>query len=179
MPARTKPTPVPAWAISKMNWTALGATGEAVGAVAIVVSLVYVAVQIRQNTQQASRTVEATRLAAFERSVESGNRMREMLILHPDLVQLFLTGLESYQELDPAEKFRFSMLLRNMFSAFQGAYVRQLSVDHDPLGFQGQERMLESILVNPGVREWLDNNEMDWRPEFREFVEERLAAIDQ
>jgi hypothetical protein len=33
-----------------MDWDALGAIAEAVGAIAIIVSLVYVAAQIRQNT---------------------------------------------------------------------------------------------------------------------------------
>jgi len=36
-----------------MNWEALGAIGEIVGAVAVVVTLVYLAVQIRQNTRSA------------------------------------------------------------------------------------------------------------------------------
>ena len=34
-----------------MNWDAIGAIGEIVGATAVVVSLVYLAVQIRQNTR--------------------------------------------------------------------------------------------------------------------------------
>ena len=49
-----------------MNWEALGAISEAVGVIAIFVSLVYVAMQIRQNTQQVSRSIEANQLAAFE-----------------------------------------------------------------------------------------------------------------
>ena len=34
-----------------MNWEALGAIGEIVGAVAVVVTLGYLAVQIRKNTR--------------------------------------------------------------------------------------------------------------------------------
>ncbi len=34
-----------------MNWTALGAIGELVGGVVVVVTLIYLAVQIRQNTR--------------------------------------------------------------------------------------------------------------------------------
>jgi hypothetical protein len=34
-----------------MNWEALGAIGETVGAVAVVVTLGYLAVQIRRNTR--------------------------------------------------------------------------------------------------------------------------------
>jgi hypothetical protein len=34
-----------------MNWEALGAIGEIVGAIAVVVTIGYLAVQIRQNTE--------------------------------------------------------------------------------------------------------------------------------
>ena len=156
-----------------------GAIGDLVGGVAVIVTLIYLALQVRQNTRQFSRTVEATQLAAFERNVESGNRLRELLLLHPDLIALLLKGYDSYKELDTSEKIRFGMLLRNIFSAMQGGYVRQLSVVHDPGGFEGMARVIDEILVNRGAREWLENNEPDWRPEFREFVDERLAAIKQ
>ena len=80
---------------------------------------------------------------------------------------------------DSDVKFRFGMLLRNIFSAMQGAYIRQLSVEHDPQKFEGSQRMLDEILLNPGVREWLEENEPDWRPEFRKLVDLRLEAIKQ
>lgn len=162
-----------------MNWEAVGAIAEALGAIAVFVSLIYVAVQIRQNTKQASRNVEANQLAAFERNVESGNRIRELMILHPDLAQLLLSGFKSYAALERSDKFRFGLLLRNIFSGIQGGYIRQLSVDHDPRKFEGPERVLDEILLNRGAREWLDENEPDWRPEFREFVDARLAVIRQ
>jgi len=160
-----------------MNWDAVGAIAEASGAIAIFISLIYVATQIRQNTEQTARNVEANALAAFERNIESGNRIRELLILHPDLAQLLLTGYESYKKLSKPDKFRFGMLSRNIFSSIQGAYVRQVSVAHDPLKLDGLAGVVDSILVNRGVQEWLENIEPDWRPEFREFVYERLAAV--
>lgn len=162
-----------------MNWTAIGAIAEVSGVIAIFVSLVYVGIQIRQNTRQISLTVDAYRLSAFERSVESGNHIRELLITNQELTELFLTGLESFINLGPTQQMRFSMLLRNMFSGIQGAYVRQRSVEHDPLGFEGQERLVDSILKNPGAREWLDKNDPDWHPEFRGFVADRLKLIEQ
>ena len=71
------------------------------------------------------------------------------------------------------------MLLRNVFSAAQAAYVRQLSVEHDPRAFEGIAHVIDEILVNRGAREWLKNTEPNWRPAFREIVDERLAAIKQ
>jgi hypothetical protein len=162
-----------------MNWEAVGALAEAIGVIAIFVSLIYVAVQIRQNTQQISRTIEADRLAAFERNVESGNHHRELLILHPDLLQLLLKGYKSYKKLAVPEKARFGLLIRNMFSGMQGAYIRHLSLEHDPQDFEGSARMLDDILLHRGVREWLDRSDLDWRPEFRDFIDQRLEATRQ
>jgi hypothetical protein len=160
-----------------MNWEAVGAIAEAAGAIAIFVSLIYVAAQIRQNTQQFTRSVEANELAAFERNIASGNRIRELLILNPDLTELTLRGFKSYENLGSQDKMRFGMLLRNIFSEMQGAYVRQLFVAHDPTDFEGSARVIDELLANRGAREWLETNQPDWRPEFREFVHQRLAAI--
>jgi hypothetical protein len=64
-----------------------------------------------------------------------------------------------------------------MFSAMQGAYVRQLLVEHDPTEFQDSARVIDEILVNRGAQEWLAANKPDWRPVFRDLVNERLKAI--
>jgi len=162
-----------------MNWVAVGAIAETFRVLAVIGSLIYVAVRIRQNTRQVSRSVQATELAAFERNIESGNAIRELLIVHPALARLFLKGLKSFSGLDPSEKYRFGLLLRNTFSSTQGAYIRELLVRHDPDGVESTGGVVDSILVNPGAREWLEQIKPDWRPEFREFVAERLAAIKQ
>ena len=63
--------------MSIQEWAAIA---EIVGAVAVVASLVYLAVQIRQNTHGLAMSLKSTELAAFERNVEAGNRIREIFI---------------------------------------------------------------------------------------------------
>ena len=43
-----------------MNWDALGAIGEVVGAIAVVATLAYLAVQIRQNNKLSQTTAVQT-----------------------------------------------------------------------------------------------------------------------
>lgn len=162
-----------------MNWEAIGAIAEAIGVLAILVSLVYVAAQIRQSTAQFTRSIEANELAAFERNIEAGNHIRELMLLHPELSELMLRGFRSYLSLDKTEKFRFSLLLRNIFSGTQGAYIRELSVGHDPERFDGAARIIDDLLKNPGVREWFESANFDWRPEFKQWADERLAIVNQ
>lgn len=162
-----------------MNWEAVGAISEAIGVVAILISLAYLAVQIRQSTREFSRGREANQLAAFESNIESGNRIRELLLIHPELLQLLADGYSGYKKLNGPANLRFGMLMRNIFSSMQGAYIRHLSLGHDPDEFAGSIRMLDEILQQRGAREWLETNNPDWRSEFQALVELRLETFKQ
>ena len=161
-----------------MSIEELAAIAEIVGAVAVVASLIYLAVQIRQNTHGLSMSLKSTELAAFERNVEAGNRIREIFILNPDISELFARGKSSYSDLDSGDKIRFEMLLSNVFSAFQGAYIRHLTYGNDPENFAGSERLLDSYIRSSGVRDWLSSNNPDWRPEFTALIQQRVKMFD-
>lgn len=105
--------------------------------------------------------------------------MRELLIRDRDLAELFLAGMRELDSLHGADTMRFELLLRNMFTEFQGAYIRHLSIGDDPNKFEGPGRMIERILENDDTRRFLQQSENDWRPKFRAFVDARIAAIDK
>ena len=157
----------------------LAALAEIIGAVAVVASLIYLAVQIRQNTHQISMSLKSMELAAFERNVESGIRIREIFILNPEILELYARGGESYAGLDEDEKLRFDMILRNVFSALQGAYVRQLTYGNDPTNFAGSERTLDRLVRGRGIRDWLSHNSPDWRPQFAALVKQRVHLFEE
>ena len=161
--------------MSIQEWAAIA---EIIGAVAVIASLVYLAVQIRQNTHGLSMTLKATELAAFERNVEAGNRIREIFILNPDVLDLYERGLKSYADLGERDKTKFGMVLSNVFSAFQGAYVRQQTYGNDPANFAGSEKLLDSYIRYRGVREWLGNADRDWRPQFAAIVQQRVRLFE-
>jgi len=48
-----------------MNWEAIGAVSETIGAIAVVVTLIYLAVQIRQNSENLAAQVRATNFAGM------------------------------------------------------------------------------------------------------------------
>ena len=160
-----------------MNWDAISAIGETIGAVAVVISLLYLAVQIRQNTNHIKSSIAATELSAFERNIASGNRMREFFLLNPEPLEIYMKGRKSYANLETNEKIKFDMIVRNVFSEIQGAYIRQWSIDHDPDGFLGLAKVVDQTISCTGVQELLQLAEFDWRPEFRKFVFDRLEII--
>lgn len=159
-----------------MNIQDLGALGEVVGAIAVVVSLIYLATQIRQNTRQISMSVESARLAAFERTVESSNQAREILFTNPEIADLFLRGLADYRNLQSRDRFRCNMLFRNLLSSIQGVYIRQMTMDPNAANPDGTRKTLAALFTSPGIRQWLEEVETDWRPEFARLVEDIAAT---
>jgi hypothetical protein len=156
----------------------LGNLGEFVGAMAVVITLVYLALQIRQNTAHLSQNTRTVQLAALEANVESGNRVRELLILNPEVAELYLKGLQGYSQLERPERLRFGMLVENLMGTLQGAYVRYVALEIDPDQLEGIATQLDSMLVHAGVREWWGRNRADHRSEFNELVRERVARLD-
>lgn len=156
--------------MSIQDW---GAIGEIIGALAVVASLIYLAVQIRHSTRQISHSLDSAKLAAFDQNVESGNRARELLITNPEVTELLLKGFVDYRNLPPTDQFRCNLLFRNLFSAIQGGYIRQLTVGGDPGQIEGIQKHVDALLENPGVRQWLEEVDPDWRTEFVEFVAAR------
>ena len=144
-----------------MSLNDLGNIGEFVGAIGVVASLIYLAVQIRQNTAHMAHNTEAFEMSSLESSLESASRIREIFILNPDIAELYLEGLKRYSELDASQRFRFAMLLRNIFGALQSGYVRHLKFESDPTDFENSIQMIDNMLAARGVREWLEKNQSE------------------
>jgi len=70
------------------------------------------------------------------------------------------------------------MLFRNLLSAIHGGFIRQLTVGGDPDNFAATEKLLDPLLESPGVRQWLQEVEPDWRPEFADLVAARIKELE-
>ena len=90
----------------------LGSIGELIAAIATVATLVYLALQIRQNTRALHH--------AAERAIrEDANSWRANLIQHPEVAELYRKGLVDPGALDSIERLRFRMLLDALFATWQ------------------------------------------------------------
>ncbi len=133
-----------------MNWEAVGAIGEIVGALAVFLTLAYLAVQIRQNTN-------AVRATALDSSVNSVLVVREKLFEDPELMGLYLKGLENPEGLNEIDKARFMLLMQNILWALWNAYsqaeIAELSSDF----WESQKSVVRRVFSSQGG-EWFLNN---------------------
>ena len=162
-----------------MNWDIVGAISEVVGAVGIIVTLAYLALQVRQNSAHLAESAKLTEASQIEATANAVMEQRSMLLLNPELLDLQTRGSQDYMSLSSNERVKFDLMIRNGFQLSQTMYLRHLLFNHDPENHEGATKRLEQSLRMPGIRDWLRENEFDWRPEFREWIESAIERIDQ
>jgi hypothetical protein len=146
-----------------MNWEAAGAIGEIAGALAVIVTLVYLSIQVRQNTK-------ASRLSAVQAASENSSRFSELLAADPDLSELFWRGLRDPDSLDPAEGRRFVAAL-NVFMRREAVsfFLHKEGVMPDEL-WAARLGSFSGTLNQPGIQMYLEVGGPSLPADFREFV---------
>lgn len=137
-----------------MNWNALGAVGEIVGAVAVVVSLVYLAIQIRFSARTARS--EAVRTAIKE------HQGYALLHLQPEIASLFRRGLHSFKDLDADEKVQFNAYWVTQISSHMAIRDLHDSGDLPDSEFEIYQHDIVCCLLCPGLREWWSQVSHSW-----------------
>ena len=99
-----------------MNWDALGAIGEIIGAVAVLVTLFYLAAQIKMQNRELEKSNENV---TAQLSVDLNNMFInnfDALMRDKEFVEIYLKGM-SNQPLDEIEIIQFSIFV-NRWLAF-------------------------------------------------------------
>ena len=90
-----------------MDITTLAAWGEFLGGIAVVVSLIYLASQIRMNT----KTVRASNLSG---QIAAGSEWSRMIV-DPAAASLYVRDLEDFVGLSAEDQLRFNGLIGQVF----------------------------------------------------------------
>lgn len=137
--------------------------GELVGAVGVIISLIYLAAQVRQNTA-ALRASSITRVT--DRTAESMG----MVATDPELAKLLGKGVAGDSPLEPDERIRFELLMGMWFTHWQGMH-RQISVGAiDEELFNAWLPVIAFYARSPRVSDWLGSSRSALTPEFRAFL---------
>ena len=141
----------------------MGTLAEVVSAVGVIVSLIYVAAQVRHNTR-------AVRSATHHALVTTRLDYVALVADNPELSRIVRVGSEDYSRLDRDERHRFGLVMYYSFSAGENFYYqyRQGALDQEQW-----ERWCETLRVyfaQPGIREWFETTPQQFTASFAAFL---------
>lgn len=148
----------------------LGAVGELLGGVAVLATLVYLALQIRQNT--AMMTAQAV-----QASVDATQRVLLFRAEHPELRSI-LRKARSVEQLTVDEIEALVSYLQAVFMNFQARFQHDQRGVFDASVNESYELILADYLRQPFVRRWWTFSRALYGESFRRHCDALLAAID-
>jgi len=97
-----------------------GALGEILGAIAVLITLVYLAVQTRINTNQLEKIAQSNSAQFNQSVVETWNDFRKYIVSDPDVATVYTLGLNDIDQLSDVDRVRFGFLMATiLFSGWQ------------------------------------------------------------
>ena len=151
-----------------MNWDAIGAVAELVGATAVVMSLIYLATQIK-DSKRSDQIIASASLSG------TANEWLMHIVDNEGLCELYHRGISEYDSLNKSEKSRFSLLLYQLLRNAEAGWVQTNSGVVDHSYWIGVENAVGLIIGSKGGRRALEKHRQYLGPEFLVFVEELLA----
>ena len=151
-----------------MNWDAIGAVGEVVGAAGVIASLLYLAVQIRGDARARRAATVHEQSAAFQDLLRT-------LATDESLAPVYLRGVRDLGSISDTELVRFSSVMGFMFRVFEEAYFQWKGGHLDGQAWHGFEAPISDMIAYPGVREWWSTRSHWYSSQFQGLVRDKLA----
>jgi hypothetical protein len=146
-----------------MTLESLGDIGDLVGGVGVVVTLIYLAIQVRKN----SHAVQSNTLQTLQ---NEANQAVIAVATNTDLARVLVTAETGLDQLSPIERCQFDHFARQFFETYESAYHMHSQGHIDSEVWAAWQLGFQNELTSAFLAYWDVGNE-HYIPAFREFVE--------
>ena len=154
-----------------MNWDAVGAVGEVIGALAVVFTLIYLAIQMKQNTLAVNQSAQQSMVAGTGAVLDS-------IFANPQGAEVWVNGLESWSSLTKAEKAQFASIMHHVMRLNEQAYLSFRAETFDPQIWLGMETAVREVISSPGAQEWWSLRKHWYCEAFRSLLDKSKASMN-
>jgi hypothetical protein len=130
-----------------MNWEAIGAIAELLAGVGVIATLVYLAIQIRQNTDSIKETNLRTQT---DRAIQHSRFASGT----PGMMAIFQNGMTDPASLSEEENWQFGTFLFSIFLDYQEVYYLHQRGRTEDFYWQLNRKNMVFYLSRPGGAQW-------------------------
>jgi hypothetical protein len=148
-----------------MNWEVLGTIADIGAGLGVIITLFYLATQIRQNTR-------ATFAEAYQRFTDSINSTNQLIASDPVLARIVSElAFKNFDEFSAEDRVRLSHILLCDFRAVESLYYHHVEGAAARRAWDSQAKMIRDFVGYMAVRTWWPRVETLFDPEFRDYVQ--------
>ena len=147
-----------------VNWEAISAVGEILGAIAVIGSLLFVGVQIRNNTR-------TTRVAATHNLTNTFLTVLRTVTADPELARIWIQQATDTSNLSADELGRLLSLNVMALKAFEDAFHHHQMGQMSDEMWDGWQTLILTICNYPGVRQYWEHRKGFYSRSFQEYVD--------
>ena len=153
-----------------MNWDAIGAIGEIVGAFAVVISLSYLASQIKVQNREARISSVHDITEAFRNSIrELTDRQK---------AETYSQGLADFDSLDEPGRIQFLSIVQGHFRVWEEAHFQHTEDRLDEKTWDAMRIQYEMIFQSNGAKRVWELRRQTYSREFQVYVD-GVEATDE
>lgn len=151
-----------------MNWEAMGAIGETLGAVGVIITLIYLATQLRQNTK-------TMRSSTYQTYSALAMNISDYVAEHAELLAKLARG----EELSDAEQIQHQMYSMKLFYQMETTYLHHQEGTIDPEIFESRMRGFRKAWeISPLMHDdWNLFREWDLSEQFVRYAEGNVLPL--
>lgn len=136
---------------------------EVVGGLAVIIGLVFVSLELRQNTLMQRVTATQALSVNYENAVDALGKDTETACI-------YVRGIKGLGNLNGIERYRFFVLWFHVLRAGEQLHYYSLEGMVDERIWRGYERQLGEIFGYPGVQQYWEVRRDWYSDEFQDFV---------
>ena len=148
---------------------ALGNIGDFLGGIGVVVTLIYLAGQIRQNTR-------SIRTSAYQAAQRDVGELLAGLSHDVELTRILFDGLRGFESFPQEDRRRFATFMASLLRAYENLLHQTRLGSVDPALWEGLLYELRRMFAEPGTRAWWADGQGAFNRELRDFIEQQVIA---
>ncbi len=152
-----------------MDWDAIGAIGEIVGAMAVVISLAYLAIQIRKQTLEA-------KLAATRELAGQGLNLMAHITSDFETTAAYGSGIQNYEDLPDDQRLWLAIQFQQWCRVMEQYVLHTEHSTVDPVYFESFTNVFAEGMTYPGFQQWWCKSKNLFSEKFQAYVEDGLIA---
>jgi hypothetical protein len=155
-----------------MNWDAVSAISQLVGSIAVVLSVLYLGVQVHRSTRVA-------RLATQDAAATALREVTKPFMENAEVERIWRIGLEDLNALSTEDRARFFHATYQFLKAFETIHFHYVYGLMDRQLWEGWRGLLRHYITAPGIAHYWKLRPEVFSERFRKFVDTLEPPADQ